>query len=513
MRPTPWAIALVLLLLASATPAATAQEDENVPPPEPANVPGRRLVEDEVWDEDVSIADENVTVSGNATLTIRGARVTLSNVSLTVRNNATLRIESLPGDPAAITSGAQGWGLAVFGRVVVEGLPGDEVVLEGIRGSSGFTGGTALFLGGFSVGYGSAEVSHAKLRNYSAGMIFANGAKGRLDHLTFEEGRGIAIAMTEVSLPLTNSTFRGEGAQVFGSVPKTPFQFSNLTFENTTTALTVRGAYSELRDIRGRNVTVCITYVGFSQAKLWNLDCEDFRSAAITTQSTATSRQPSARITAEGVRARSTDKVDGALVVTLARSLELRNSTLGPLDGPGLYVEGIVPTLENVSFQGVTHYNAVYANVPDNATFAKPGTGEPGGAGWLRVVQKSPFRIVDPDGQPAPGMRFDVIAEDTGVAAFSNKSLHDAFVAPALEKFSIDKAGKERRLTFRVLAGNGTYGAKIEGYVPSANETRLVVLEGESPEFGRKRDAPAFEALPALVALAALAVALRRRAA
>lgn len=513
MRPVPKALVLVLLILATAAPPATAQEDDEVAPPEPANVPGRRLVEDETWDQDVAFVNENVTVAENATLTLRGARLTLDNATLTIRANATLRVESLPGDPAVITSGAQGWGLAVFGQVHMTGLPGDEVVLEGIRGNSGFTGGTtALFLGGFSVGYGEAHLQHVLVRNYTAGLILSNGADGRLDHLTFQDGKGIAIAMTEVAIPLSNSTFRGEGGQVFGSVPKTPFQFSNLTFENVTTGLTLRGAFSELRDIKGRNVTTCITYVGFTQAKIWGLDCEDFRQSAIVTQGTATSRQPAARITAEGLRLRSTDKVDGALVITLARSLDVRNSTIGPVQGPGLYVEGIAPTLENVEFRGVTDFNAVYVNAPDNATFGIPGTGEPGGMGWLRVIQKSAFRIVDQDGRPAPGMRFDVIAEDTGAAAFSNRSLEDAYVVPALEKFSIDKQGKERRLTFRVLAGNETFGTRLEGYVPTSNETRLVVLEGHAPDFTKKKGVPGFEVALAALALVALALALRRRA-
>ena len=510
MKPEARAIALLVPLVLATLPPLAAGQDAAAD--DHADVFGIQITQDTEWADGTSYRDVNLTVMENATLTIRGATITLDNVTLRTRPNSTIRIESLPGKPAVLQGGAKGFDLRSGGETIIHGLPGDEVLFTGVRGQSGFSmGATALFLGGIALGQGTIDVEGLKVRNYTAGILLANQVTGRLNRLDVEGEGGIALAITESNVALGNSTFKGSGGTVFVSVPPGNIRIENLSFENVGTALTLRGAIVDLVGFRARNATTCLNALGYNHVIIRDFSCEEFGNAAILTSPTVSGRNNMARIDAERVTASTTKNVEAAIVATNSLGLRVRDSTLGPVNGPAILAKGIAPDLSGVTFHGVTDYNAVYLNPPENATFTVPGGGEPGAKGWLRVIRQSPFRLVDPSGAMVPGLRFDVTAEDTGVLAFSNKSLESGVVVPALETFTIDRRGQAREVTFRIDVGNQTAGARLDGYVPTNNETRVVVVQGQAPEFGGKKS-PVPGAALAVAAVAAVALALRRRA-
>lgn len=483
---------VVLLLLALLAPPALAQSNDEL-----------RVEHDETWDAD-RVVEGDLNVTNNATLTILASHVALRGGYVHVDAGSRLVVASRNGTQAILDAGdGPGWRMRVDGNVSFVGEPGAPVVLDGMAGTSGRAGEIAQFQGGIAVVGGHVDVRHARFQNYTAGLLVGN--RGRIDaeNATFASPKGIGLMLTLAVGRLDDVAFEGAGGSLFVTVPPEPILAQNLTFTNTSTALTLRNGELRARHVEVHDASTCLAGLGRARFVVQDFVCDGFDKHAVDLGPVQGASAGTPKLDLDGFRIATNASIDSAVYAIKTEGVRLANGTLGPVEGTAILAQSATFTLENVAFHGVTRYGAALVDpLSDDWPTLPPHAGE---LGNLRILRTATFRVVDGDGDNLTGADVRIQFEENGTVAAEANALSSATFRVPLEVARVDGAGTLTRSSYAIRATAGSAEGDWKAFVPD-NRTHLLTL--------KHKLVPGLDATSAvgalLVACAAL-VARRRR--
>lgn len=459
------------------------------------------LRENATWEGADRVVNASLALGPGVTLTIRGIQVAFENVTVTVTPSSRLVVEStLDAAARLVGSHADGWGLEVYGPAEMRGTPDSPVFVSGLGGAGSRGLAVYSFNGGIHVAAGGRlDASYVTFADYASG-VYIDGANATFEQVAFRSGKGLGLVSSTSQVALEHATFVGAGAKLVVTSTQGGFTGRDLSFETSgDRAISVLRSVAVFERVKSAGAGTCLVVEGFGRVAVRDFECRDYQTVGIL--ASADGRGGRA-LALDGLSLSSAANASG-IAATRATALELRNATLGPINGTAIVQENGAPLLANVTFTGVRDY-ALVLRAPKSAELptAPPGAGEPGRLGWTLVQQPLWVGVVDTAKTPILDARVTAVLGDGETPVVDART--DA--KGATGKFFVDALR---------IDGNGTIDSlryDVTAFVPGSKTptTASVVPNGtfvllQVPTPARAVPGPAFLWLGAILLVAALA--------
>ncbi|HEX2021117.1 MAG TPA: hypothetical protein VHH36_00265 [Candidatus Thermoplasmatota archaeon] len=495
------AVLLALACLAPLAPTSAAQSEGS---------DGQGV--EEVWTGEDRTLTEDLVVENGTTLVVRGIALWLDNVSVVVREQGRLVIESSSNRSAIVASHiGRSWNGTVLGKIELRGTATHPMVVQNVSGRSDSVPGVVSFSGGLAVRGGAIDMERVVFTGYTSGIIVTQEATGRFSNVTFASGEGRGLVATRAGIEVSDSRFAGPGATLFLSVATEEARLRNVSFGGSALAITIRASNAQLRDVNVTASASCLWVMGGAEVTVDGFRC-DYRDQGLTLSQIPNQPGDRPRFVAKGVNATGPSAPGAAINVQSARLVEIRDSAIGPTGGHGVSSTGAIPRLRNVTFQGVGLYPLQLVTPDSEPDPVPPGGGEPGGMGWLGVVKSASVQVIDPDGNPASHARVQVSYRGNDTVAVARELAEDGILPRVLlETMRVEADGTVVNSTYRLVASQDSTGGYYDGELRTDGSLTRIVLVRAASDPTPTSGIPAPPAPLLLLALAGLALARRAR--